>query len=110
MGKAGRLIFVVALGVALTGCDGKPAAPPTKPAAQAAKPLVDISAYATRRAGCNHWSGEDGTDATRRAEINRAMAALKCDQIDQDEAALLQQYSGQPQQLQQIRTAHDKLL
>jgi len=99
----------MALGVALAGCDdGKPAAPPAKPAADTS--ARDIAEYAARRAGCNHWGGEDGTDAARRAEINRNMAALRCGQIDQDEAALLQRYGGQPQQLQQIRAAHDKLL
>lgn len=110
MKKPGKWIVIVALGVALAGCDGKPAAPPAKPAASAAKPSSDIADYAARRAGCNHWGGEEGTDAARRAEINRAMAALKCGQIDQDEAALLQRYGGQPQQLQQIRAAHDRLL
>jgi len=99
----------MALGVALAGCDdGKPAAPPAKPAADTS--ARDIAEYAARRAGCNHWGGEEGTDAARRAEINRNMAALRCGQIDQDEAALLQRYGGQPQQLQQIRAAHDKLL
>ena len=98
----------MAFGLALAGCDdGKPAAPP-KPAA--GTPGKDIAEYAARRAGCNHWGGEEGTDAARRDEINRHMAALKCGQIDQDEAALLHQYGGQPQQLQQIRAAHDRLL
>ena len=101
----------MALGLALAGCDdGKPAAPPAKPAGAAAKSFADITAYAARRAGCNHWGGEEGTDAARRAEINRNMAALRCGQIDQDEAALLKRYSGNPQTLQQIRAAHDRLL
>ena len=92
---------------ALTGCDEHKAAAPAKASATA---LSDIAGYAARRAGCNHWGGEEGTDAARRTEINRAMTALKCGQIDQDEAALLHRYSGQPQMLQQIRAAHDKLL
>jgi len=105
----GWKVIVMALGLALAGCDdGKPAAPAPKPVADTS--ARDLTDYAARRAGCNHWGGEEGTDAARRAEINRNMAALKCGQIDQDEAALLKRYSSNPQTLQQIRAAHDKLL
>jgi hypothetical protein len=117
MGKANKaqrvvkcVFAILLLGGALAGCDARKPPADSKPSAAAANPAQDITGYAARRAGCNHWGGEEGTDAARRAEINRAMTALKCDRIDQDEAGLLKRYSDQPQQLQHIRAAHDKLL
>lgn len=102
-----RAVLVASIIAALTGCDdGKPLVS-AKPAAN---PAQDVTDYVARRAGCNHWGGEEGTDAPRRAEINRAMTGLKCGQIDQDEAALLRRYGDKPQLLQQIRAAKDALL
>jgi hypothetical protein len=107
MRETGKTAIILALGVLLAACDdGKPAAPAAGPAADG-KAIAD---YAARRAGCNHWGGEEGYDAARRAEIAKAAAALRCDRIDTDEAALLKRYSTQPERLQQIRAAKDKLL
>ena len=101
---------IIALGFllgSLAACDdGKPVAP--KPAADTS--ARDIADYAARRAGCNHWGGEEGYDAARRAEIAKAATALRCGQIDADESALLKRYGGRPELLQRIRAAHDKLL
>ena len=102
-----RVAVLTLLCVVLAGCDDRKPQAQAKPAA---KPSQDIADYAARRAGCNHWGGEEGMDAARRTQINNAMTGLKCGQIDQDEAGLLHRYSGQPQLQQQIRDAHDKLL
>jgi len=58
----------VALGLLLlAGCDAKP------PAVQ-----QDVRDFLQRRTDCNHWAGEEGYDAARRAEINAAYAKLRC--------------------------------
>jgi hypothetical protein len=75
-----------------------------------ANPPADVAGYVMRRAGCNHWAGEEGYDAARRAEINREEAALRCSQIDGDEAALTKRYGGRPQILRQIRAARQAML
>jgi len=70
----------------------------------------DVAAYIDRREGCNHWAGEEGYDAARRAEINRNVAALKCDRLDRDEARLLHRYRHHLAIRGRIHAAHDALL
>jgi len=72
--------------------------------AQAATPR-DVADYAGRREGCNHWAGEEGYDADRRAEINKAIADLKCTALDRDERRLRHRYRHNPEALQQIKKA-----
>jgi hypothetical protein len=74
------------------------------------EPPADVAGYVMRRAGCNHWAGEEGYDAARRAQINREEAALRCSQMDQEEAALMKRYGDRPQILRQIRAAKAALL
>ena len=38
--------------------------------------------------GCNHWMGEEPYDAERAKEIERAIAQLRCAELDADEAAI----------------------
>jgi hypothetical protein len=54
----------------------------------------DARKVAERMAGCLHWSGEDGYDADRTREINKALTDLRCDTIDQDFAAMRAKYAG----------------
>lgn len=80
------------------------------PAAMAAWVPQDIVAYAGRRKQCNHWGGEEGYDKARAAEINRAVAKLNCNALDDDEKLLLRRYRSSPGLLKQIKTAKDALL
>lgn len=66
---------------------------------------ADVGIYMDRRAGCMHWAGEEPNDADRRAEINNAIADLKCAAIDADEAALRRKYASQPSALAAIDLA-----
>jgi hypothetical protein len=66
-----------------------------------------VSAYIDRRQGCNHWAGEEGYDAARRAEINKAIADLKCTALGRDERALRHRYRHNPAVLGQIKKARD---
>lgn len=50
--------------------------------------------FIDRRANCNHWMGEEGYDAARRAQINNAYDTLRCATLAADEAALKRRYVG----------------
>jgi hypothetical protein len=65
------------------------------------------SAYIDRREDCNHWAGEEGYDAARRAEINKAIADLKCTALGRDEKALRHRYRHNPAVLLAIKKARD---
>jgi hypothetical protein len=67
----------------------------------------DVAAYTDRREGCNHWAGEEGYDAARRAEINKAIADLKCTALGRDEKILRHRYRHNPAVLGQIKKARD---
>jgi hypothetical protein len=75
-------------------------------AAIAATPR-DVARYIDRREGCNHWAGEEGYDAARRAEINKAIAELRCTALDHDEKDLRHRYRHNPAALRAIQKAHD---
>jgi hypothetical protein len=53
----------------------------------------DIQAFLDRRAGCDHWAGEEPYDAARRREIESALTDLKCARIERDEAKLRTRYA-----------------
>lgn len=70
----------------------------------------DIAVYVDRRKACNHWAGEEPYDKARAAEINKAVAKLKCDALDGEEKVLLRRYRHSPARLKTIRAAKDALL
>jgi hypothetical protein len=61
---------------------------------EAATPPQDVLDFVKRRADCRHWTGEEGYDAARRAEINAAYAKLNCVMLAADETALRARYGG----------------
>jgi hypothetical protein len=69
----------------LAGCDASP------PAVQ-----QDVRDFLKRIQDCQHWAGEEGYDAARRAEINAAYTKLRCAALDADEDALKRRYNGNP--------------
>jgi hypothetical protein len=54
----------------------------------------DLLAWASRRVGCDHWSGEEPYDADRAAQIASAVRELQCDSLEADEAALVAHHAG----------------
>lgn len=52
-----------------------------------------VRAFLVRRAGCNHWGGEEGYDAERAAQIADAARKLRCRQIESDEKRIKRQYA-----------------
>ena len=78
-----RILPIAIALLLLAGCGQKPAATPQ-----------EVLDFVKRRADCNHWAGEEGYDAPRRAEINAAYAKLRCATLAADEAALKARFSG----------------
>ena len=46
-----------------------------------------------RRAGCNHWGGEEGYDAERARQIADAVRELRCNRIEFDERRIKRKYA-----------------
>lgn len=54
----------------------------------------DVAAVIGRIVECNHWGGEEPTNKVRAEEINKAVARLRCDAIEQDQAKLAKIYQN----------------
>jgi hypothetical protein len=52
-----------------------------------------VRSFLERRAGCNHWGGEEGYDAERARQIADAVHTLRCDRIEADERRLKRRYA-----------------
>jgi hypothetical protein len=52
-----------------------------------------VRSFLERRAGCNHWGGEEAYDAERAQQIARAVRGLRCDRLEADERRLKRQYA-----------------
>ncbi len=65
----------------------------------------DVARYIDRRDGCNHWAGEEGYDAARRAEINKAIDDLRCTALDRDGRVLRRRYRHNPAVLRALKKA-----
>lgn len=78
-----RIIPLAIALLMLAGCGKSSTAPPQ-----------DVLDFVKRRTDCNHWAGEEGYDAARRAEINAAYTKLRCATLQADEVALKTRYSG----------------
>lgn len=67
-------------------------------AAGAAAPALpaDLQRFIARREACNHWAGEEGYDAARRRQIERALREQRCDSLGAEEAALRDHYKAAP--------------
>lgn len=63
----------------------------------------DVRMFIQRREACEHYAGEDGYDAARRAEIADAMRKLRCDRLDIDEQRMTGRYSSKPDVLKLVR-------
>ena len=49
-----------------------------------------------RKLQCDHWQGEEGYDADRRAQISAAVRDLRCEAEPADGAALKVKYADNP--------------
>ncbi len=90
------LVLVVLM---MAGCD---ASPPTV--------QQDVRDFLKRIQDCQHWAGEEGYDAARRAEINAAYTKLRCAALDADEQALKRRYDNNPALLKTLDAAKKQQL
>lgn len=56
---------------------------------------TEVFDFVGRRALCEHWSGEEGYDDDRKAQIADALTRLRCDALEADEAALQTKYADE---------------
>lgn len=69
------------------------AAPEDDLAAVAKHLPSDVRIFIARKDECHHWAGEDSYDAARGQQIERAIARLKCETLDRDEARLKRRHA-----------------
>jgi hypothetical protein len=62
-----------------------------------------VAKFIERRAGCNHFLGEEPYDAERSAELGKALRDLRCERVDRDGRRLTRAYSGRPEILQLLK-------
>ena len=66
-----------------------------------------VAVLIDRIVDCNHLGGEEGYDADRVKEITAAATKLRCNQIEQDEAALVKKYHGDKKVTKALAEAHE---
>jgi uncharacterized secreted protein with C-terminal beta-propeller domain len=54
----------------------------------------DVAVVIGRIVECNHWGGEEPANKARAEEINKAIARLQCNSIEQDQAKLAKTYQN----------------
>lgn len=56
----------------------------------------DVNVLIDRIVGCNYWRAEEPspTNKERIAQVNKALQELKCDTLEQDQAALTKRYQN----------------
>lgn len=69
-----------------------------------------VAGLISRIVNCNHWFGEEGYDAARRAEIKKAISELRCEDLEKDEDVILKQYGSNPAVRRSIKAAKDLYL
>lgn len=66
-----------------------------------------VAAFIERRAGCNHFLGEEPYDAERAAELKKAIRELRCTRIERDVRRLERTYRGRPEILRLLKDTED---
>jgi hypothetical protein len=66
-----------------------------------------VARFIERRAGCNHFLGEEPFDRARAEELNRIFEELRCARIERDERGLRQRYRGSPAILHLLTETED---
>lgn len=66
-----------------------------------------VRAFLIRRAGCNHWGGEEGYDAERAAQIAEAARKLRCSRIEADERRIKRRYAKSRRERWLLATTRD---
>ena len=96
--------------VAATAPDPAPASAPVATAASAPIPGLppEVLAFKRKRDDCDHFRGEEGYDAERRAFLTKALAR-SCTGTDQALAALRQQHAANPAVIAALQGYEDRI-
>jgi hypothetical protein len=62
-----------------------------------------VAKFIQRRAGCNHFLGEEPYDPERAAELRKVLRELRCNRIGRDERQLARRYRGRPEIVQLLK-------
>lgn len=71
---------------------------------------TEVFDHVSRRLGCDHFGGEEGYDAERRAQIDAAVTELRCETLDAEAAALKRRHADNPRLLALIARAEAGVL
>jgi hypothetical protein len=66
-----------------------------------------VAAFIERRAGCNHFLGEEPYDPERAAELERAIRELRCSRVERDGRRLERTYRDRPEILRLLKDTED---
>jgi hypothetical protein len=66
-----------------------------------------VQEFVQRRAWCNHWSGEEGYDDSRRAQIERALGELRCGTVRGEELFLARHFAARPDIVALLRESRE---
>jgi len=77
--------------------------------AQVARAPGPVRAFIERRAGCNHFAGEEAYDRDRGRDIERALRALRCGRLEADERVLRARWRQRPDLLRLLTATADAL-
>lgn len=67
----------------------------------------DVAVVIGRIVECNHWSGEEPSNKARTEEINKALARLQCNALEQDQAKLTKVYQNNYEVKMRIQKAKE---
>lgn len=69
---------------------------------------AEVLDFVSRVGNCEHWGGEEGYDDDRRAQIEAAVIANRCEALEVDAARLATAYADQPATLSLIRRVQEQ--
>lgn len=68
----------------------------------------EVREFLERHESCVHFAGEfNGDGSARDREVNAAMTELRCDEVEQDAAALRRTYARHPRALKALDAVDD---
>ena len=109
------ILFVIAMVAALPAAAAIPAAKARKGLSEAELKIYpeargfpsNVQRFMVKRADCEHWIGEEGYDAPRKREIERAVR-LTCTGVDRELDRLRKTYRRNPRVLAALKD-YDKV-
>ena len=68
-----------------------------------------VATFIERRAGCNHFLGEEPYDPERAAQLRKALRELRCGRVERDQRRLIRTYRNRPDVVRLLKDTEDLL-